>query len=129
MSYESTIFVVRTKKERTVSEAGFRTWGDIIAKFDLSRLDYMENFPAIFDKVIDFDMYKEDGNTVYTTDDYGDKLCYAPIGKVIDKLVSMADNDGWAYRRWKPAISMLQAFDPNEWESNGDELLVVHYGH
>lgn len=129
MSYESTLFVVRTRKERTVSEAGFRTFGEIIAKFDLGKLDYMENFPAIFDKVINFDMYKEDGNTVYTTDDYGHDLRYAPIGKVIDKLVSMADEDVWTYWRWKPAISMLQAFDPNKWETNGDELLVVHYGH
>lgn len=129
MSYESKIFVVRTRRERTVSKAGFRTFGEIIATFELGSLDYMENFPAVFDKPINFDMYKEDGNTVYTTDNYGEALCYAPVGKVIDKLVSMADNDDWKYWRWEPAISMLQAFKPYKWNLGDEELVVVLYGH
>lgn len=117
MGYESKIFVVDVRRY------GDWNFAERIATFDLCVLGYKDNFEGIFKNPIDYELYMEDGNTLFDKDRYGQHLHSAPISAVVEKLEEMAKNDN--YRRFAPCIALLKGFDESQWHC----LEVVHYGH
>lgn len=130
MGYESKI-IVGYRNHFTNRRSG-RDYCENIMTLDLCKVG-SSDFLNTFNKEIDFDLYKDDGNTVYDKDCYGDTCCYAPIKDVISCLEKLAKEEGY-YRRTDLALKALKAFKTEDWEwksENGSygELVVVHYGH
>lgn len=138
MGYESKIivgcrnhFVGKTKTGKTV-KTEIRDYCERIMTLDLSKVGSSE-FLKTFNKEIDFDLYMEDGNTLYDRDCYGDKCCYAPIKKVIRCLEKLTKKDEY-YRRTDLALKVLKSFKPEDWEWKAEDgsygkLVVVHFGY
>lgn len=68
--------------------------------------------------------YESDGDTRITEDSYGDALRAVPVGEMLKK-VKAAQKRTPDYRRWKPAVALLESLQDFE----GDEIYCVIYGH
>lgn len=117
MGYESRLYIVKNNK--TINYA------EIIARFDCSKMGYGNGWRELFNKPFEGTMYKDDGDTKFETDCYGDKLEYADFPTVIDWLEKAIEKDD--YRRLKPLLGLLKGFDLSKWADG--EMLIVHYGY
>ena len=126
MGYESKLYVV-TKHSSALK--GEKPWGQVVATFDLCK------FPPVADymrKCSPTDCYilAEDGNTVITEDRYDKPLTESELSPIIEILEEASKDTsfgGHPYRRIKPILAMLKAFE----ENNGQwgNLRVLHFGH
>lgn len=133
MGYESKIFVI---ERNVISNHNVVSWvyGSEIARFRLGKvLD--SGFTKLFETPIDFTLsgdMGEDDNIDLTFDAYGERCKYAEINEVIEWLREQIKHDD--YRRWKPLLAMLEAFEPNKWttcsnDKSASRLVIVHYGY
>ena len=130
MGYESRIYVgLRYHHEGTDKDFATK-----VATFYLSKMGF--DFPHIFNKPIDFEMYIDDSDDVINEDCYGCVCKYTDIDTVLKYLEDEIAN-GNDYRR----LLMFHAFVKNlkdnisVWEIRKDnmqsthELVFVHYGY
>ena len=86
----------------------------------------------LFDKPIDFDLYMDDGNTLYDKDNYGDVCHYTSLDNIIKYLKEVNETCEY-YRRSAVALKALKAFKKSDWNwkspTGYGELVVVHYGY
>lgn len=115
MGYESRLYVV--DKHRAANYA------QKIAVINMGVMGYNNGWKELFCNLLACDLYAEDGNTLITEDNYGEKLKSTDIQSVIEWLETKGRE--MDYRRIEPLIGFLKGFDPNEWE----DLQVVHYGY
>jgi len=126
MGYESRIIVAIRRNRQEYNWIYFEK----LAQMYLSRVDYSLNFPAIFTKEVETEIYgdgyEENSCDEYelTKDRYGDRCKYTDIQTVIDWLENAENRKH--YRRYTPAIAMLKAYAAEQWEG---ELVVIHYGY
>lgn len=126
MGYESRLYVVK----KGLFEKGIEingsikrmTYAEKIAEFNLCKVY------AVSDKMrrynyTDCYFFSDDGQTEVVLDCYGEQLKEIPIDDAIRILEDASAVDD--YRRYKPCINMLKAFDPVEWGT----LVVLHYGY
>lgn len=130
MGYESKLIVGL----RGHSNYG-RDYCENLMVLDLCKMDDM-NFnnmgSKLFTREIDFDLFKDDGNTRYKEDCYGSICKYASLQDVVEYLKEFNDKlkaNGKYYRRSDMAYKALKAFKKKDWENDDYELVVVHYGY
>lgn len=123
MGYESRLYVVDKHKDMKSDDLGL-VWATVIAVYDLSKAgeDFVHKVSAFPDT--DCYIFADDGNTEITEDCYGDKLKEIPLNQMISILAYEIGANSY-YRRLKPILALLTAFNPNDW----DDLVVLHYGH
>lgn len=123
MGYESRLYIVDKHKDMKNEDLGL-VWSSVIAVYDLSKAG--ENFVSKVRAFPDTDcyVYADDGNTQITEDCYGDKLKEIPLNEMIAILAYEIGANSY-YRRFKPILALLMAFDPKDW----DNLVVLHYGY
>lgn len=129
MGYESKLIVgLRNHFNHTKH----RDYCQDIMTLNLSKMgdSRFSNFShELFDKKIDFDLYREDGNTVYEKDDCGDICHYTSLNRVIEALEDISKSQPY-YRRADLALKALKAFKDKDWTVKGSaELVVVHFGY
>jgi hypothetical protein len=120
MGYESRLYVVN--KTTTKNFEGTHFYAEKIATFDLSKIGEYEIFHKY--PATDCYIYADDGNTEILKDCYGEELIEIPIPdaiKILEDLIAKYPN----YRRWRPCLSLLKGFNPDQW----DNLVVLHYGY
>jgi len=123
MGYESRLYVVDKHKDMKNEDLRL-VWASVITVYDLSKAgeDFVSKVRAFPDT--DCYIYADDGNTRITEDCYGDKLKEIPLNEMIAILAYEIGANSY-YRRFKPILGLLMAFNPNDW----DNLVVLHYGH
>lgn len=119
MGYESRIYVVNLHRNRAIGNKVF--WAEKIAMFNLSSM--RGNWCSLFNRPIEYELYEENGDDKFDTDNYGDHLKDADINSVIQWLEKECKRSD--YRRLRPALALLKEFNQSEWE----ELRVVHFGY
>lgn len=128
MGYESKVIIV----DRNPFEGW--TYGDEIARFDLSKMGYERvngfMFREIFKNEIDFDLFYtgvhgEEDNVRNREDMYGDTCCWAEVEDVIEWLEN--SETGKEYRRAKLLLDFLKVLE--EHEDEWEQLVVVHFGY
>lgn len=120
MGYESKIYVV--------SHSKFSNYGQIIAMFDLCKMGYGNGWRALFETPVDYDVFIDSHDEETTVDAYDETLKDAPIQRVIDWLENFIAS-GEDYRRLKPCLALLKAFDKSSWENENHSLRIIHYGY
>ena len=121
MGYESRIFVMNKKVIKN-QKPGIE---DYIYAEKLAEINmcYMErSFPKLFQTPIDFEILG-DNDAILTFDRYGERCKYTEFSPIIEWLKEAINRDD--YRRLKPLLAYLEAFDPEQW----DYLILVHYGY
>ena len=123
MGYESRLYVVDKYKNMKNEDLGL-VWSSVIAVYDLSKAgeDFVRKVRAFPDT--DCYVYADDGNTPIVEDRYGAKLKEIPLNEMIAILAYEIRANSY-YRRLKPILALLMAFDPRDWEN----LVVLHYGY
>lgn len=123
MGYESRLYVVDKHKDMKNEDLGL-VWASVIAVYDLSKVgeDFVSKVRAFPDT--DCYVYADDGNTQIVEDCYGAKLKEIPLNEMIAILAYEIGVNSY-YRRFKPILALLMAFDPKDW----DNLVVLHYGY
>lgn len=117
MAYESKVFIVE------IHRTGFYTYAERIAEVRLSCMGYDNGWKKLFDKEIDYQLYMDDGNTLFDEDNYGEHLKSCSVDKVIGWLEQeMKHND---YRRLPILYNVLKPFTGGEWKN----VEVVHFGY
>ncbi len=133
MGYESRVYIIRRSEIEKTDHTEPWVWGEVIARYDLSKMGDALEFFGAFRKEIDYTLYLPycdeygDERVVETQMDcYGEHMKSANINEVITALENIEARDH--YRRLPPLIAMLKAFaaEQDEWNS---KLEVVHYGH
>lgn len=122
MGYESRLYVVEKSTLKCEVDGEEMRWGEVVAMFDLCVVYGWSGEMGRF-KDTDAYIYGSDGNTRITRDGYGERLKEVPLGDAVKILRREAEKD--PYRRFKPCIALLEAFNEDEWR----ELVVLHYGH
>ena len=132
MGYESRVFV-GWRNHFSTTKVGDKDYAQRLAIFDLSKMGH--GFVDIFDKPIDFDMYKEDGNTLVEEDDYGDVCKYTTLNKIY-KYLKEEIKKGEDYRRLLFLYSFVKDLKKNKdkWEHKSPDgsysnLVFVHWGY
>lgn len=132
MGYESQLIIGR--RTHFADKEG-RDFCDKIMTINLCKMGHrnFSNPSRLFNKEIDFNLYMDDGNTLYDEDDYGCKCYYAPIKSVIRCLEKLAKENEY-YRRTDLALKALKAFKSKDWcwkaaDGSYSELVVIHYGY
>lgn len=121
MGYESRLFIVNRKKYDSDGKIKF-VYAEKLAMINMCKMEY--SFRELFVTPIDFDLYGDvSGEEDLSVDCYGDKCKYTDFMTVIEWLNRETEVSN--YRRLKPLLAYLEAFNPDEW----DELIVVHYGY
>lgn len=115
MGYESRLIVVNRCKSINYAEK--------IAVINMCKMGYGNGWKELFCNPFDCKLYADDGNTLLTKDNYGEKLKSADIQTVIDWIETKGRKMN--YRRIEPLIGILKGFDTSEWE----DLQIVHYGY
>ena len=128
MGYESRLYIVEKsdlwhKVDTTNKEVKDMRWGEVVAMFNLSKVcglpEAIRNYPAT-------DTYIYDGEERVIDDCYGEPLKEIPIKEMADIVERIAEKDKWDYRRFKPCVQLLRAFDEdNKWRY----IAVLHYGY
>lgn len=133
MGYESKLIV--GCRNHFANRISGRDFCENIMTLDLAKVCSMDfcNPSKLFNKEVDFNLYMDDGNTVYDEDRYGSKCCYAPLKKVISCLEKLT-KEATYYRRTALALKVLKAFKTKDWEWKTEdgsyaELVVIHYGY
>ncbi len=119
MGYESKLYVV---EKTTMSNENHMFYGIVVAMFDLSKTN------AVSYRIVDYPytdtyFFADDGNTEVIEDEYGKRLKEIPLKDMIEILREIYAKSG--YRRYKPALALLEAFDDPQWK----DIVVLHYGH
>jgi len=125
MGYESRLYIIQKDKYNmpmSLIKGKKYKYAEAIASFDL-RKDYdvsdrMRLYPAT-----EYAIIGDDCDTWITCDMYGEPLREMTISDAIRILEKAEAEDH--YRRRTPLLTMLKAFQPDEW----DELAVLHYGY
>ncbi len=121
MGYESRLFIMnRTTWENT--DKTVYHYAQELARINMCVMGYDNGFIELFTMPVDFEIYG-DNDADLTTDKYGDHVKYADFDTVIAWLEEIIKTDN--YRRLKPLLAYLKAFDKTQWE----DLIVVHYGY
>lgn len=132
MGYESRVFVGWRNHFSTTRDED-KDYAQRLAIFDLSKMG--NGFTDIFDKPIDFDMYREDGYALIEEDDYGDVCKYTTLNKIY-KYLKEEIKKGEDYRRLLFLYSFVKDLKKNKdkWEHKSPDgsyskLVFVHWGY
>lgn len=135
MGYESKLIVGHRDHFNKYDQTSIRDFCEVIMTLDLSCMcdaRFSNQNHELFDKEIDFDLFKDDGNTLYNKDDYGNVCYYTSLDNVIKYLEKTTKEKGY-YRRADLALKALKAFKKRDWNwkspTGYGELVVVHYGY
>lgn len=122
MGYESKVYIVQESKHQRADRL---PWGDVIAMFDLCKMNYWDyygrSFPLLFDQERTCEFYADDGNTIITKDNYGDSITKANNATVIKWMKRFVKENDW-YRA-NALLATLLAL-----EKNNVEYSLYHYG-
>ena len=121
MGYESRLYVVR---KSNLIEDGKR-WAEVIAMIDMCKLGAEFGFELHNYTPTDCCIYI--GDNKVTEDMYGDPLIEIPVKDMLSILATLSRKED--YRRFAPAINLLNGFNLSEWQVDGEDLVVLHYGY
>ena len=126
MGYESRVYVVQEYKSIKPDGLGY---GDVIAMFDLCKMGWSEfngkTFPQLFNQERTCEFYDDDGNTIITTDNYGDEIRKANPKEVISWLKKYnADNEWGGWYRAEVFYKFLMAM-----EKTKQAYSLYHFGY
>ena len=131
MGYESNVIIVK-RNEYTAPHGRF-VFGEQIAQFRMSNMG--AGFSDLFrreGKEIDFDLYIRSGDEGTMLDYYGEHCKMIELSTLADYLKEQINN-GDNYRRLKPLLALIEAFDPEQWEAETprikEHLYAVHFGY
>ena len=139
MGYESRIYIglrhhYTTKSVKVTTEEVQRDYTERLGIIDLSKMGY-DGFNTLFDKEVDFDIYKEDGNTLVEEDSYGDICKYTTINPLY-KYLKEEIKKGETYRRLFYLYDIVKSFKKNrkQWEYKSldgsyDKIVFIHWGY
>jgi len=121
MGYESRLYVIDKCEHESLKHDG-KFWGQVIASFDLSRIDEepLEKFLSY--PQTDCYIFAGDRGEV-STDMYGEPIREMPLEDAIEILEDAEIKEH--YRRYLPCIGMLKGFHKKDWGN----LVVLHYGY
>lgn len=139
MGYESRVYIglLHDKSTRKV-----KAWCEKLATFELCKME--RDFPKLFDKEINFNLFGDDGDTLIVEDRYGDICHYTNLNKVLKWLKESVKNDiekgEVPYRRSVTLLDFLKGLKKNRksWESkytdndgkkHSIKIVIVHYGY
>lgn len=117
MGYETKIYAGYLSDS---TEADGTRYMRVVGMVDLSKCGLSpakEGVPVYF-------YYEGDGNTPTIEDSYGDKLRAIPVAQMLEKVKNSSKSSP-DYRRWKPAIALLESLKQFE----GDEIYCAIYGY
>lgn len=127
MGYESRFYIVEKHGNNLGKEmTGGRTmyYGEKIAMFNMCKVyhivDRIKSFPNTETYI-----YSDDGDTMILEDMYGEALTEIPLDKMANIVREVMENNEYGYRRYKPFLAMLEAFELSGWNN----LVVLHYGY
>jgi len=124
MGYESKFYVVSKSTLRDL-KAGEKTYGQIIAFFDLCKIGSGPLMSLVAaSPPTDCYIYADDGNTQILEDNYGDPLVEMSVPDVIEAL----ESDDMEYRRIPPFLECLTAVHQDPQWAN-ETLAVLHFGY
>lgn len=125
MGYESKVYIVNVFSHNDVLLDGTirKGYGEIVAMVDMCKMGYNNGWKELFTKPIDYEIYAENGDESTGEDKYGDSIKSGDLTKIIAWLEYQIKIDD--YRRLKPLLAILKAFDPDEWK----DLQILHYGY
>ena len=124
MGYESRLYVVR-KSDFKDDETGLY-WCENIARINLSKVD-----ACVIDGIAKYgkptECYLVHGEVESNKDCYGDVMTELTVEDMITILKEAVNNSD--YRRYPPALAMLESFRQGEMYGMWDDLAVLHYGY
>jgi hypothetical protein len=132
MGLESKVYIVERKEFPERDNRPAWVSAIVIAEFDLCKMGWgNQEFFKAFKREIDFTIYlptcDKDGNETVSAvnkDCYGEHMKSAELSVLISALETIEARDH--YRRLPPLISMLKAFNSDEWDG---ELQAVLYNY
>lgn len=127
MGYESRFYIVEKHNNNIGKEiANGKTmyYGEKIAMFDMCKVYQIVDRIKKYQNTETY-IYSDDGDTMILEDMYGEALTEIPLDKMANIVREVMENDEYGYRRYKPFLAMLEAFDRSEWNN----LVVLHYGY
>ena len=124
MGYESKI-IVAERSGLDLTDGTSSLIIQVVCEYDLSVCRPVQNIFRMPETPVYF--FGTDGNERIEKDCYGKQLGVCTVPQLIDWLNVMAENDKELaqYRRYKPLLAMLKAFDLTQWH----DLICIHYGH
>ena len=120
MAYESRVYVVNVHRHPEIKCA---IYAETIAVVNMCKMDYNSGWHNLFTTDIDYKLFKDDGNTEFDTDSYGQHMKSCPVEKVIEWLETQMQRDN--YRRLPVLHGLLSGFTQDAWPN----IEVVHYGY
>ena len=124
MGYEMRFYVV--KKANLRSEANEpHKWAEVVAIFNYCKDYDMAGWIDRNYQPTNCYIFADDGNTEILEDMYGSPLIEIPIKDMIDYL----EKNNVDYRRVKPLLALLKAFDEENETKWGNELVILRYGY
>lgn len=132
MGYESKLFVVKKGCLEIDVDGKTYRWAERIASIDLSCAPYVRD---AFENGTESDVCWTEGEVDIIKDMYGKPLKEVSVCRAVEILKDAIKDDlaygnNLPYRRYTPALALLEAFkagqDAGQWNDN---LVVVHFGH
>lgn len=120
MGYESRVYVVNVHRHPEIKSA---VYAEIIAVVNMCKIDYDSGWHDLFTTSIDYKLFKDDGNTEFDIDEYGDHMKSCPVENVIEWLEMQMQHDN--YRRLPMLYGLLKCFTTDAWRN----VEIVHYGY
>lgn len=120
MAYESRVYVVNVHRHPEIDGT---TYAEKIAAVNMCKVDYNSGFRELFTTDIDYKLFKDDGNTEFDADSYGEHMKSCAVEKVIAWLEDQMQHDN--YRRLSVLYGLLKGFDTAAWPN----IEIVHFGY
>ncbi len=124
MGYEMKFYIVR-KSNLALEKDEPKKWAEKISEFyycnDYGLANWIDNNYGETSCYI----FADDDNTEILEDMYGSPLIEIPIKDMIEYLETHSDD----YRRVKPFLYMLKAFDEDNEVKWNNELVILKYGY
>ena len=130
MGYESKVFVINRCVVHPLNNMPDYVFGEEIARFDMCKMGYEKvnsvDFPHLFNKPIDFDLYYPIDEVAETREDcYGDTCGMTSVSRVINWLEKAEVTK--EYRRAKVLLDCLRGI--KAYEQEFEDIVVVHFGY
>ena len=120
MAYESRVYVVNVHRHQINENV---IYAEIIAVVNMSKMGYDNGWKNLFTTNIDYKLFKDDGDTEFNTDEYGEHMKSCSIDHVIKWLEERMQHD--SYRRLPVLYGLLKSFTEDSWPN----IEIVHFGY
>lgn len=124
MGYEMKFYVVR-KSNLALEKDETKKWAEKISEFYYCKDYGLANWIDKNYEETNCYIFADDGNTEILEDMYDSPLIEIPIKDMVEYLETHSDD----YRRVKPFLNMLKAFDEDNETKWNNELVILRYGY